>query len=69
VQLEQRDVNGPKLLWDRPARTTAPAAHYVLDLQTGRLFVSFDKFELDGQKFTLTTRGLRCTDRLLKIAV
>lgn len=69
VQLEQRDVNGPKLVWDRPAGTTAPASHYVLDLQTGRLSVSFDKFELDGRKFSLTTRQLRCTDRLLKIAI
>jgi len=69
VQLEQRDVGGPKLLWDRPAGTAAPTSHYILDLQTGRLFVSFDKFELDGRKFSLTTRQLRCTDRLRKIAV
>jgi hypothetical protein len=69
VQLEQRDVNGPKLLWDRPAGITAPAAHYVLDLGTGSLFVSFDKFEHDGQKFAGAARRLRCTDRLRKIAV
>src|SRR5437588_325515 len=60
VQIAQREVNGPKLSWDKPAGATAPAAHYVLDLQTGHLFVSFDRFELDGRKFSLTTRQLRC---------
>jgi hypothetical protein len=69
VRIERRDVNGPKLLWDRPANASVPAAHYVLDLGTGSLFVSFDKFEHDGQKFAGAARRLRCTDRLLKIAV
>jgi hypothetical protein len=69
VQIERRDVNGPKLLWDRPANASVPAAHYVLDLGTGSLFVSFDKFEYDGRKFAGASRRLRCTDRLLKIAV
>ena len=68
VQIERRDVNGPKLSWDRPAGATVPAAHYVLDLGTGSLFVSFDKFERDGQKFGGAARRLRCTDRLRKIA-
>ncbi len=69
VQIERRDVNGPKLLWDRPANASVPAAHYVLDLGTGSLFVSFDKFEHDGRKFAEAARRLRCTDRLRKIAV
>jgi hypothetical protein len=68
VQIERRDVNGPKLSWNKPASATVPAAHYFLDLETGGLFVSFDKFELDDQKFILSTRRLRCTNQLLKIA-
>jgi hypothetical protein len=69
VQIERIDVNGPKLKWDRPASASLPAAHYVLDLGSGGLFVSFDKFERDGRKFAAAARRLRCTDRLLKIAV
>jgi hypothetical protein len=68
LQIERSDVNGPKLSWDRPAKASAPAAHYVLDLGTGGLFVSFDKFEHDGRKFAGAARRLRCTDRLLKVA-
>ena len=68
VQIEQRDVNGPKLLWHRPADASVPAAHYVLDIATGGLFVSFDKFEHDGRKFGIAARRLRCTDPLRKIA-
>jgi hypothetical protein len=69
VQIERRDVNGPKLLWDRPAGASVPTTHYVFDLGTGSLLVSFDKFEHDGQKFAGAARRLRCTDRLRKIAV
>jgi hypothetical protein len=69
VQIERRDVNGPKLLWDRPAKASVPATHYVLDLGTSVLFVSFDRFEYEGRKFAGAARRLRCTDRLLKIAV
>jgi hypothetical protein len=69
VQIERRDVNGPKLLWNRPADASVPTSHYVFDLGTGSLFVSFDKFEHDGRKFARTERRLRCTDRLLKISV
>lgn len=69
VQIERRDVNGPKLLWDSPANASVPTTHYVFDLGTGNLFVSVDKFEYDGRKFAGAARRLRCTDRLLKIAV
>jgi hypothetical protein len=69
VQIERRDVNGPKLLWDRPAGASVPTAHYVFDLGTGNLSVSFDKFEHDGRKFAEAARRLRCTDRLQKVAV
>jgi hypothetical protein len=69
VQIERRDVNGPKLLWDRPAGASVPTTHYVFDLGTGDLSVSFDKFEHDGRKFAGAARRLRCSDRLLKIAV
>jgi hypothetical protein len=68
VQIDRSDVNGPKLNWHRPADASVPAAHYVLDLGTGGLFVSFDKFERDGRKFGGAARRLRCTDRLLKVA-
>jgi hypothetical protein len=68
LQIDRRDVDGPKLSWHRPANTSVPAAHYVLDLGTGGLFVSFDKFERDGRKFGGAARRLRYTDRLLKIA-
>jgi hypothetical protein len=69
LPIERTDVTGLKLKWDRPANASVPAAHYVLDLGTGALFVSFDKFEYDGRKFSGAARRLRCTDRLLKIAV
>jgi hypothetical protein len=68
LQIDRIDLNGPKLKWDRPADASVPATHYVLDLGTGGLFVSFDKFERDGRKFGGAARRLRCTDRLLKIA-
>jgi hypothetical protein len=51
LQIERRDVKGPKLLWNRAANASVPAAHYVLDLGTGNLFVSFDKFEYEGRTF------------------
>ena len=65
LRIERSDT---KLTWHRPANASVPAAHYVLDLGTGGLFVSFDKFEYDGRKFAGAARRLRCTDRLLKIA-
>jgi hypothetical protein len=68
LQIGRTDANGPKLIWHRPADASVPAAHYVLDLGTGVLFVSFDKFEYDGRKFAGAARQLRCTDRLLKFA-
>jgi hypothetical protein len=68
LQIDRIDANGPKLSWHRPADASVPAAHYVLDLGTGGLFVSFDRFEHDGRKFAGAARRLRCTDRLLKVA-
>jgi hypothetical protein len=67
LQIDRTDVNGPKLTWHRPADASVPAAHYVLDLWTGGLFVCFDKFEHDGRKFAGAARRLRCTDRSLKV--
>jgi hypothetical protein len=69
VQIQRRDVNGAKLVWDRPAGPSVPTTHYVFDLGTGNLFVSVDKYEYDGRTFAAAARRLRCTDRLLKIAV
>jgi hypothetical protein len=68
LQIDRIDANGLKLSWHRPAGASVSAAHYVLDLGTGGLFVSFDKFEHDGRKFAGAARRLRCTDRLLKVA-
>jgi hypothetical protein len=68
LQIDSIDVKGQKLKWDRPANPSVPAAHYIFDLGTGVLFVSFDKFEHDGRKFASAVRRLRCTDRSLKIA-
>jgi hypothetical protein len=65
LQIDRMDM---KLDWHRPADTSVPAAHYVLDLGTGGLFVSFEKFEYNGRKFGGAARRLRCTDRLLKVA-
>ena len=68
LQIERSDADGAKLSWHRPAAASVPAAHYVLDIATGGLFVSFDKFEVDGRKFGIAVRRLRCTDPLRKIA-
>jgi hypothetical protein len=69
VPIDRSDANGQKLKWNRPATASGPAAHYVFDLGTGGLFVSFDRFEQDGRKFSGAARRLRCTDRLNKIAI
>jgi hypothetical protein len=69
LHIDQRHTDGPKLSWHRPADASVPAAHYVLDIGTGSLFVSFDRFEYDGRKFGPSARRLRCTNPLLKIAV
>ena len=68
LQIDRRDADGTKYSWHRPANASVPAVHYVLDLSTGGLFVSFDKFEFDGRKFSGAARRLRCTDRSLKLA-
>jgi hypothetical protein len=69
LPIDRSDVNGLKLSWHRPADASVPAAHYVLNLGTGGLLVSFDKFEHDGRKSAGAARRLRCTDRLQKVAV
>lgn len=49
-----------KLAWNRPADASIPAAHYVLDLGTGGIIVSFDDGEHDERKFANTAFQLRC---------
>jgi hypothetical protein len=65
LQIERRDADGPKLIWHRSAGTSVPATHYVLDITTGALFVSFDRFEIDGRKFGIVARRfdapIRCS--------
>jgi hypothetical protein len=77
IDLENSAVNGeilqidriddqiyPKDLelgWQKPADASVPAAHYVLDLRTGGIVVSFDNGEHDGRKFASTELRLRCT--------
>jgi hypothetical protein len=55
-----------KLAWNRPADASVPVAHYVLDLATNGIAVSFDDGEYDGRKLAGTELQLRCTRRLLK---
>jgi hypothetical protein len=55
-----------KLAWNRPADASVPVAHYVLDLRTNGIAVSFDNGEYDGRKFASTALQLRCSRRLLK---
>jgi hypothetical protein len=50
-----------KLAWHRPADASVPAAHYVLDLATNGIVVSFDNDEYDGRNFASTALRLRCT--------
>ena len=56
-QIEPKVV---KLAWHRPADASAPAAHYVLNLGTNGIDVSFDVGEYDGRKFASTEFRLRC---------
>jgi hypothetical protein len=50
-----------RLAWHRPADASVPPAHYVLDLATNGIVVSFDNDEYDGRKFASTALRLRCT--------
>ena len=50
-----------KLAWHRPADASVPAAHYVLDLRTNGIVVSFDNSESDVRKVASTVLQLRCT--------
>jgi hypothetical protein len=50
-----------KLAWHRPADASVPAAHYVLDLRTNGIVVSFDNGESDVRKVESTEFRLRCT--------
>jgi hypothetical protein len=54
------DTKVAKLAWNRPAEGLVPVAHYVLNLRTNDIVVSFDKGEYDGQKFAGTELRLRC---------
>jgi hypothetical protein len=54
------------LAWNRPADASVPAAHYVLNLRTSGIVVSFDNGESDGRKSAGAELQLRCTRRLLK---
>jgi hypothetical protein len=49
-----------KLAWNKPADASIPAAHYVLDLRTGGIVVSFDNGESDDRNFASTAFQLRC---------
>ena len=53
------------LAWNRPADASVPAAHYVLNLRTNGIVVSFNG-ESDGRKSAGAELQLRCTRRLLK---
>ena len=53
----QIDPKVLKLAWNRPTDASVPAAHYVLDLRTGGIVVSFDD---GGRKFASTGVQLRC---------
>ena len=64
VQIDQIDNQiDPKVLklaWSRPADASVPAAHYVLDLGTGGIVVSFDNGEHDGRKLANAAFQMRC---------
>jgi hypothetical protein len=62
------DAEGQKLTWDSPADASVPAAHYILDLGHGALFVSFDYFKYDGRKFASAALLLLCINLKLKFA-
>jgi hypothetical protein len=54
------DAKVSKLAWNRPADGFVPIAHYVLNLRTNDIVVSFDKVQYDGRKFASTELRLRC---------
>jgi hypothetical protein len=54
------------LAWNRPADASVPAAHYVLNLRTNGIVVSFDDGESDGRKSAGAELQLRCSRRFLK---
>jgi hypothetical protein len=60
------DAKDDKLAWDSPADGLVPIAHYVLDLRTNDIVVSFDKRVFDGQTFASTELRLRCIRPLIK---
>jgi hypothetical protein len=60
------DAKVGKLAWNRPADGFVPVAHYVLNLRTNDIIVSFDKGEHDGRKFADTELRLRCIRPLIK---
>jgi hypothetical protein len=60
------DAKVGKLAWNRPADGSVPVAHYVLNLRTNDIVVSFDKGEYGGRKFASTELRLRCIRPLIK---
>jgi hypothetical protein len=67
-RMNAESAEGSKFTWDRPADASGPAAHYVLDLRHGALFVSFDYFKYNGRKFASAALLLLCTNLKLKFA-
>ena len=60
------DAKVGKLAWNRPADGLIPVAHYVLNLRTNDMVVSFDKGDDDGRKFASSELRLRCVRLLIK---
>jgi hypothetical protein len=60
------DAKVGKLAWNRPADGLIPVAHYVLNLRTNDMVVSFDKGDDDGRKFASSELRLRCVRPLIK---
>ena len=56
----QIDPKVIQLAWHRPVDASVPAAHYVLNLATNGIDVSFDNGEYDGRNFAGTAFRLRC---------
>jgi hypothetical protein len=72
LQIDQIDELTPfdtkvgKLAWNMPADGAVPIAHYVLNLRTNDIVVSFDEGEHDGRKLASTELRLRCVRPRIK---
>jgi hypothetical protein len=62
------DAKVGKLAWNTTTDGFAPVAHYVLNLRTNDIVVSFDKSEYDGRKFAGTELRLRCVRPMIKFS-